>query len=245
MWVVALAFALSPLGADGGVHSTPERASVADPLATLHATSAYLPRPPRPVDLSKKAAWLEEKLTRFSVRVPQSQIERAGRVRFVPTQPQTAAFPETLPPPGSRIQPITTLFSLRLKEAVAVLPGRSMHSEFQSLLRDHYTNQSTDVDLALLGAVTRAALKFSAPRVEVVSGYRSPKYNLSLRKKGRQVAASSQHCEGRAVDFRLRGVPTRELWKFVRGLNMGGVGFYPHSRFVHCDTGPVRFWNGE
>lgn len=245
MWVVALTLALSPLGAEGAVHPGPERASGADPLATLVATSAYAPRPPRPSDISKKAAWLQEKSSRPDVRVPQSQIEQAARVRFAPKLPQTAPFPEALPPPGSRIEPITTLFSVRLKEAVAVLPGRSMHSEFQSLLRDHYTNQSTDVDLALLGAVTRAALKFSAPRVEVVSGYRSPKYNLSLRKKGRQVAASSQHCEGRAVDFRLRGVPTRELWKFVRGLNMGGVGFYPHSRFVHCDTGPVRFWNGE
>lgn len=128
---------------------------------------------------------------------------------------------------------------------MAVLPGRSMAEAFKRLLRDHYTNQTTDVDMALLLAVTRAALRFNATRVEVVSGFRSPKYNLLLRKKGRQVAASSQHCEGRAVDFRLAGVSTRELWRFVRSLRLGGVGFYPHSRFVHCDTGPVRFWNGD
>jgi uncharacterized protein YcbK (DUF882 family) len=25
-------------------------------------------------------------------------------------------------------------------------------------------------------------------------------------------------------------------------LQRGGVGFYPHSDFVHVDTGPVRHW---
>jgi uncharacterized protein YcbK (DUF882 family) len=26
---------------------------------------------------------------------------------------------------------------------------------------------------------------------------------------------------------------------------MGGVGFYPHSQFVHSDTGRVRYWTGS
>lgn len=212
---------------------------------SLSAPGTQADQATQEAELSKKQRWLEEKALRPKTRVPQHVLDRAGRVRFAPSNAQTAAFPSQLPPPGSRIEPVTTLFSLRLREAVAVLPGRLMHSDFQTLLRDHYTNQSTEVDLALLAAVTRAALKFSSPRVDVVSGYRSPKYNLSLRKKGRQVAESSQHCEGRAVDFRLRGVPTRELWKFVRALKLGGVGFYPESGFVHCDTGPVRFWNGK
>ena len=28
----------------------------------------------------------------------------------------------------------------------------------------------------------------------------------------------------------------------ARSLQMGGVGFYPRSGFVHLDTGPVRYW---
>jgi uncharacterized protein YcbK (DUF882 family) len=112
-------------------------------------------------------------------------------------------------------------------------------------LRDHYTNQATRMDTRLVDVLTRAARKFSATRIEVVSGYRSPKYNLMLRKKGHQVARSSQHVEGHAVDFRIRGVPTKSLLHFVRSLRLGGVGFYPHSQFVHSDTGRVRYWTGS
>jgi uncharacterized protein YcbK (DUF882 family) len=89
-----------------------------------------------------------------------------------------------------------------------------------------------------------AALKFRSARVEVVSGYRSPKYNLMLRKKGRQVARESQHLQGTAVDFRVRGASTEALSQFVRGLRLGGVGFYLRTRFVHADTGKVRSWSG-
>ena len=32
---------------------------------------------------------------------------------------------------------------------------------------------------------------------------------------------------------------------YVRSLRIGGVGFYPHSQFVHSDTGPVRYWTGS
>jgi len=40
-------------------------------------------------------------------------------------------------------------------------------------------------------------------------------------------------------------VPTKKLLRFVRSLHLGGVGYYPHSSFVHADTGRVRFWKGN
>ena len=101
------------------------------------------------------------------------------------------------------------------------------------------------MDERLVDVLARVARRFGADRVEVVSGYRSPKYNLMLRKKGREVARQSQHTEGNAVDFRVRGVPTKRLLNFVRSLRIGGVGYYPHSQFVHSDTGRVRFWRGS
>ena len=100
------------------------------------------------------------------------------------------------------------------------------------------------MDTRLIGVLTRVAGKFSARRIDVVSGYRSPKYNLMLRKKGRQVARDSQHTHGNAVDFRIKGVTTRQVLHYVRSLRVGGVGFYPHSQFVHSDTGRVRYWTG-
>ena len=208
---------------------------------------------PLPVLRSKKRLWLEEKQRRPRVRVTDKQLAQvqaaakrasvlAGRTRAL--RP-TSNLPSALPPVGSRIAPVTTIFSVHLREALPLLPGIAAYPAFRNLLRDHYSNQATDVDPALLDAITRAALKFKSNRVELVSGYRSPKYNLALRKKGHQVAQTSQHCEGKAADFRLRGVSTNDLWAFVRSLHLGGVGIYPHSAFVHCDTGPVRFWKGD
>jgi uncharacterized protein YcbK (DUF882 family) len=112
-------------------------------------------------------------------------------------------------------------------------------------LRDHFTNQPTNMDTRLIGVLEHVAGKFSAKRIEVVSGYRSPKYNLMLRKKGHQVARHSQHMEGNAVDFRIRGVATKSVLHYVKSLRLGGVGYYPNSQFVHSDTGPIRYWTGS
>ena len=79
----------------------------------------------------------------------------------------------------------------------------------------------------------------------MVSGYRSPKFNLMLRKKGHQVARESQHTLGTAVDFRVRGASTEALNQFVRSLHIGGVGYYPRNKFIHADTGRVRYWSGS
>ena len=54
-------------------------------------------------------------------------------------------------------------------------------------------------------ADVEAARHFDAERVEIISGYRHPKYNLMLRKKGHQVAAGSYHTKAKAVDFRIPG----------------------------------------
>ena len=44
------------------------------------------------------------------------------------------------------------------------------------------------------------------------------------------------------MDIRFPGVPVFKIRQAAYALNMGGVGFYPRSGFVHLDTGPVRFW---
>ena len=51
-----------------------------------------------------------------------------------------------------------------------------------------------------------------------------------LRKKGHEVARDSQHPRGTAVDFRVAGVPTKLLLRFVQSLHLGGVGYYPESQ---------------
>jgi len=90
-----------------------------------------------------------------------------------------------------------------------------------------------------------AATSFHSDVVDVVSGFRHPKYNLILRKKGHQVARDSQHSHGNAVDFFVPGVPAPQLQAWAKAQRAGGVGFYPESGFVHMDTGPIRSWSGE
>jgi uncharacterized protein YcbK (DUF882 family) len=47
---------------------------------------------------------------------------------------------------------------------------------------------------------------------------------------------------GKAMDFRLEGVPLDEVRDAAKTLKAGGVGYYPNSNFVHIDSGPVRSW---
>jgi uncharacterized protein YcbK (DUF882 family) len=109
-------------------------------------------------------------------------------------------------------------------------------------LRCHFTNHQVAMDAALFGVLVKAAKHFKVPRVEIVSGFRAPKYNLMLRKKGHYVARESQHTIGHAVDFRLPGVTTERLRNWARRLRLGGVGYYRDDAFVHVDTGKVRYW---
>jgi uncharacterized protein YcbK (DUF882 family) len=48
--------------------------------------------------------------------------------------------------------------------------------------------------------------------------------------------------DGRAIDVRLTGFPTKKLHELALSMKRGGVGFYPASDFIHVDTGRVRFW---
>lgn len=212
------------------------------------------PAPPR--EQSKKGAWLAEKARRPNVHLADADLG-ATRGRSTPGKGKAKIDPRLrkdadpldlpAPRPGSRIEPVTTLYNVWTHEALPLLPGDrdGVESRFHGFVRDHFTNQATRMDVRLVSVLAKVAQRFSASRIEVVSGYRSPKYNLMLRKKGHQVARESQHVEGNAVDFRVRGVPTKTMLNFVKSLRLGGVGFYPRSAFVHSDTGRVRYWTGS
>lgn len=61
----------------------------------------------------------------------------------------------------------------------------------------------------------------------------------------------SQHVQGKAMDFYIRGLPTKKLinickklWKEKKILK-GGLGVYPKMGFVHIDSGRRRTWKGK
>ncbi len=132
-----------------------------------------------------------------------------------------------------------------------VEPGQA---RFEALLRDPVLGSTHAIDPALLGLVRALAARHPLARIEVVSGFRSPKLNEALRKKGHHVASHSQHTLGHALDLRVipdgaaDPIDPRALAAEIRRLGWGGgVGVYPQAndRFVHADVGPLRTWYGQ
>ncbi|MFZ7174786.1 DUF882 domain-containing protein [[Pasteurella] aerogenes] len=115
------------------------------------------------------------------------------------------------------------------------------------LMRDRRNNQVHKMDPKLFAKfyAIQHSLGLRATEIQVISGYRSPVSNAAMHRKSRGVASNSYHMRGQAVDFRIDGVALSKVKLVAEQLNNGGVGYYPHSNFVHIDTGPVRTWRGS
>lgn len=86
--------------------------------------------------------------------------------------------------------------------------------------------------VSLLGVVSN---HFGSRKIEVVSGFRP--YTPT------QYTKDSNHNHGKAVDFRVVGVPNEVVRDFCRTLKNTGCGYYPNSTFVHMDVREASaFW---
>jgi uncharacterized protein YcbK (DUF882 family) len=114
------------------------------------------------------------------------------------------------------------------------------------LLRDWHADKTKSIDPALLDLLYNVGNSVDASKpFEILSGYRTPETNAALRRHGVRAASNSYHMAGQAVDITLPGVSLRNMRKAALSLGKGGVGYYPHSGFIHVDTGDVRQWNGR
>ena len=111
------------------------------------------------------------------------------------------------------------------------------------VMRDGRTEEIHSIDHRLvdLMARLRGTLRSSEP-IQVVCGYRSPETNELLHETTEGVASNSLHMVGEAVDLRVIDRPLGYVHRVAVSLKAGGVGYYPHSNFVHVDVGPVRHW---
>ncbi len=117
-------------------------------------------------------------------------------------------------------------------------------SSLNHFLRDHYAGDVGLIDPQLFDLLhgVRQVLG-DGQAFEVISGYRCPTTNATLRNtRGGGVAKHSLHMEGKAIDIRLPGVALADLRDVALSLRAGGVGYYPDQQFVHIDTGRVRSW---
>ena len=120
---------------------------------------------------------------------------------------------------------------------------RKALDQLNHFLRDTRDNAQTEMDPLLFDVLWHTAhIVGYGGSIEVLSAYRSPSSNAWLASVSRGVARDSQHMNGNAMDIRFPGVPVFRMQQAARSLDMGGVGFYPRSGFVHIDTGPVRYW---
>jgi uncharacterized protein YcbK (DUF882 family) len=111
------------------------------------------------------------------------------------------------------------------------------------LLRDFRTETVHPIDPRLLDLLAdlHGRLQTREP-FQVISGYRSPQTNAMLASLGDGVAQNSLHIQGKAIDIRVPGRHLRYVRAAALSLRRGGVGYYPHSDFVHVDTGRIRTW---
>jgi len=111
-------------------------------------------------------------------------------------------------------------------------------------LRDHRTGDVRHFDPRIYDILSDLTASVGRPggEIDIVCGYRTSSTNESLRAHTTGVAKNSLHIQAEAIDLRMPGVDTLKLRKAALALARGGVGYYPHSDFIHVDVGRVRQW---
>jgi uncharacterized protein YcbK (DUF882 family) len=145
----------------------------------------------------------------------------------------------------SEVETWATLINVHTGEAMPLSSGEPTLDRFCDALSDRTTASKAALDPRLLELLRQVALRNPGARIELVSGYRSPKLNEMLRKKGHRVASHSQHSLGHAVDFRIIGLTPAQMKRAILKVGWeGGIGQYDKSSdlFVHADVGPKREW---
>jgi uncharacterized protein YcbK (DUF882 family) len=96
------------------------------------------------------------------------------------------------------------------------------------ILRSKRTGEKAEIDHGLLALVAKASDAFYGRSIIVVSGYRPTSTN--------RYAKNSRHNHGKAIDFRVVGVPHTDVFAFCNEQPGVGCGYYPNSGFVHMDV---------
>lgn len=152
----------------------------------------------------------------------------------------------------SQIEPVLNLENAHTKDRVHLryysATGYDMGAiaQLNWIMRDWRDNIAVQIDVRLfwaLSAIRVAALRDGhSGRMILLSGYRTQRTNRLLRERGIGAAANSLHLSGKAADITMEGVKIDHLADYAAWLEVGGVGAYERSRFVHIDSGRERRW---
>lgn len=121
-------------------------------------------------------------------------------------------------------------------------PIVSAMTDLSVFLRDFHSSSTIEIDVGLIDFLAAVMAAVGAPTATILSAYRTPATNALLERTTFGVAENSQHLYGRALDVHF-GTRLVEAMTIARSMQIGGVGWYPCSGFLHIDTGPVRNWD--
>jgi len=121
-------------------------------------------------------------------------------------------------------------------------PIARVMDELCVFLRDQHSGRMTSIDVGVIDFLANVMAVTGQTSAVILSAFRTPETNAMLARTTFGVAENSQHLYGRALDVRF---PTRlaDAMAAARAMRRGGVGWYPHSGFIHLDSGPVRNWD--
>jgi uncharacterized protein YcbK (DUF882 family) len=178
----------------------------------------------------------------------------AAAILLVPQAPRTLAAQssalsqtaQTPAPTDARL----VLYNTHTNERLDILYRRAGQylpdalAKLDYFLRDHNTGEVRHFDPRLYDILSALTVSVGRPAAEIaiVCGYRTPSTNEALRAHTTGVAKNSLHIQAEAIDLRIPGVNTLALRRAALALRQGGVGYYPHSDFIHVDVGRVRQW---
>ena len=114
--------------------------------------------------------------------------------------------------------------------------------ELSLFLRDFHSGERIAIDVGVVDFLMGVMQAVGQTQATILSAYRTPETNALLARTHFGVAENSQHLYGRALDVHF-GDKLADAMKAARAMQRGGVGWYPHSGFMHIDTGPVRNWD--
>src|SRR5262249_41960494 len=112
---------------------------------------------------------------------------------------------------------------LRIADASGKVSASTLKT-LEKLMRSP-SGPSHPIEGRLIALLATPSTHFGSRKIEVISGFRP--YTPT------QYTAHSNHNHGRAIDFRVVGVPNEAVRDFCRTLRNVGCGYYPNSTFVH------------
>jgi len=112
----------------------------------------------------------------------------------------------------------------------------------RQVFRSKGNAHETAMTLRLVEVLSRVQQLAGGKPLVLLSGYRSPEYNESIRSKGAKAAAGSLHTEGLAADVAVPRPVLSKVWHQLRALECCGAGYYEKEGFLHVDVGRPRFW---